>query len=111
MPKTVTASEAKNRLGALLGWVVEHQDEIIVESHGEPKAVIVAFDEYEKLSQLKERQRRQDALERMRELRAEVSERNQDLSEAAALELADRVVREVVDDMVAEGSLRFDHAP
>lgn len=48
MPKTVSASEAKNRLGAIIRWVVQNEDEVIVESRGEPKVVVVPFSEYEK---------------------------------------------------------------
>lgn len=40
MPKTVSALEAKNRLGSLLGYVSEQDDEVIVENRGKPKAVI-----------------------------------------------------------------------
>src|ERR687885_2716429 len=88
MPRSVSASEAKNRLGSIVGWVVENQDEVIVESHGEPRAVIMSFDEYEKLKALKEQQRRREALNQLRRLKAEVSSRNQDLSEDEAMALA-----------------------
>ena len=40
MPKTVSASEAKNKLGAVLSWVRDNQDEVIIESHGEPAVVV-----------------------------------------------------------------------
>ncbi|GAC1654509.1 MAG: hypothetical protein NVS4B8_29710 [Herpetosiphon sp.] len=108
MPKTVTASEAKNRLGALLGWVVEHHDEVIVESHGEPKAVIVAFDEYEKLKKLDEQQRSRAALASLKQLRSEINLRNQGLTPTEADVIADRLVRDVVLDMVVDGKVQFD---
>lgn len=108
MPKAVSTSEAKNKLSSLIGWVLEHQDEVIIESHGAPKVVIVSFDEYEKIKKLKEQQRRHDALERLRQLKATVSARNQDLTEAQAEELADRFVRDVIDDMAAEGTIKFE---
>jgi prevent-host-death family protein len=107
MPKTVTASEAKNKLGSIVGWVIESGDEVIVESHGQPRAVIMSFQEYEKLRALKEQQRRQDALAQLEHLRQQVGARNRDLTEAQALALADRFVREVVDDMVEEGAITF----
>ncbi|MEZ4517611.1 MAG: type II toxin-antitoxin system Phd/YefM family antitoxin [Chloroflexota bacterium] len=53
MPKTISVSEAKNRLSAILEWAVEHEDEVVVESRGEPKAVIMAYGEYEALLDLR----------------------------------------------------------
>jgi prevent-host-death family protein len=38
----VSATEAKNRLASIITWVQDNQDEVIVENHGEPKAVIMA---------------------------------------------------------------------
>lgn len=43
MAKPVSATVAKNRLGSLLTWVRQEQDEVIVESRGEPPAVSVPF--------------------------------------------------------------------
>ena len=108
MAKAVSTTEAKNTLTALIAWVRENQDEVIVERHGEPRAVIMSFDEYEKLQALKAQQRRRDALDRLRRVKERVSGRNQDLTEKQAEELADRFVREVIDDMVAEGRLTFE---
>src|SRR5689334_14041114 len=106
-PKTVSASEAKNRFGTLLGWVLTNKNEVIVKSHGEPKVVMMSFTEYEKLKELQEEQRRRDALARLEQVRERVRARNQDVSEQEAEELADRFVRDVVDDMVKEGKITF----
>lgn len=109
MPKTVTASEAKNKLGSIVGWVVDNQDEVIVESHGQPKAVIMSFDTYEELRVLKEAQRRRVALDQLRQLKNEVRIRNADIeTEEHAVALADRFVREVVDGMAADGKISFE---
>jgi prevent-host-death family protein len=108
MARAVSTTEAKNKLTELIAWVREQQDEVIVERHGEPRAVIMSFDAYERLAALKEQQRRRDALDRLRKLQSEVSNRNQDLTEAQALELADRFVREVIDEMAAEGKITFE---
>jgi len=43
MPKTVSANEAKNRLGSLFGYVNDQDDEVIVEIHGKAKAVIMSI--------------------------------------------------------------------
>ncbi len=109
MAKAVSTTEAKNKLTALIAWVRDNQDEVIVESHGEPRAVIMSFEAYEKLQVVREQQRRRDALDTLRQLKAEVRARNQDIeTEEQALAIADRLVREVVDDMVAEGKITFE---
>lgn len=107
MPKAVSATEAKNRLGALMAWAVEHRDDVIVEAQGKPRAVIMSFADYEVVQALREQARRQAALERLRALRTRVSARNQDLTEEQAMALADRFVRETTDEMAVEGTVRF----
>ena len=109
MPRTISATEAKNKLGEVMGWVRDTHDEVIIESRGEPKAVIMSYQEYEKLKEVKEQQRRAEILARLEQLREQVSARTTDLNEEQALELADRVVRETIDEMVAEGKIRFKH--
>jgi prevent-host-death family protein len=49
MPKTVSTREAQDSLSTLIGWAKEHRDQVIVESHGEPAAVLMSFAEYETL--------------------------------------------------------------
>jgi prevent-host-death family protein len=107
MPKAVSANEAKQRLGALVNWAVEQRDEVIVESHGKPKAVIMAYAEYEAVQQLREKARRKEALARLEQLRERANSRNQDLTEEQAMELADRFAHELFDELAAEGKIRF----
>lgn len=107
MPRTVSATIAKNRLGALIDWVVRSKDEIIVESRGEPKVVLISFAGYEQIRRIKEQVRRREALAKLEELRQKVNVRNEDLSEQEAEVLADRFVRDVIDDMVKEGRIRY----
>lgn len=107
MPKTVSASEAKNRLGAIIGWVLQNKDEVIVESRGEPKVVVVPFSEYEQMKEIKEQVRRREALAKLEKLREKVRARNQDLTGQEADALADRFSREVIEDMAKEGKIKF----
>ena len=107
VPITVTASEAKNRLGSLIKWVQSNRDDVIVESHGQPKAVIIPYSEYETVVSHRETSRREDALRRLEQVRQSVQARTQDLTEEEASALADRFVREVVEDMVIEGKVRY----
>ena len=107
MPKTVTASEAKNRLGSLMQWAVKNRDEVVIESRGEPTVVIMPYREYETVTDLREKDRRARVLAQLEGLRKRVQARNEDLSENDADDLADRFAREAVEDLVAEGKVRF----
>ena len=56
-----------------------------------------------------EQQRRQDALERLHRLRDKVRSQNTDIqTDDEAMAIADRFVRDVIDDMVAEGKIKFE---
>lgn len=88
MPKTVGASEAKNRFGAVVEWAVQNRDEVIVESHGRPRAVIMAFEEYRAVQTLRERARVSEALDALETLRREVRGQSTDLEAAEAYRIA-----------------------
>ncbi|NLF15195.1 MAG: type II toxin-antitoxin system Phd/YefM family antitoxin [Anaerolineaceae bacterium] len=107
MVKRVSASEAKNRFGAIVDWAVQSQQEVIVESYGEPKVVILSYEAYTEIEQLREAARRQEALARLRQLRDEVRARNQDLTPEEAQALSDRFSREAATEMVQEGKIAF----
>lgn len=108
MPRAVSANEAKNRLGSLLRSVSMEGEEVIVESHGKPKAVLISFDAYEEVLALREEKRRSDALAELRALRDEVRARNASMGEDEAGALADRVSREMADDLAASKAVTFE---
>jgi len=108
MPRNVSTTEAKNQLSAMMRAVVENGDDIVVQDHGRPRVAIISMRAYEGLQEWREQERRKDILAEMRALQAEVSARNKDLTLEQAEELADRFVREVVEEMVAEGKIRFE---
>lgn len=107
MAKTISVSEAKNKLSAMLDWAVSQRDEVIVESHGQPKAVIVSYEAYEKILAMREQARRKDALERLEAIAARIQEKNQDLDQEAAEKLADEISRETIRRMTNEGKITF----
>lgn len=109
VPKTISASEAKNSLGAMIDWAVENEDEVIVESRGKPKAVIMPFGEYEKYQQLREQVRRRAVLARLEKLAKTTGAQNQDLSAEAADNLADQFTRKVIAEMIAEGKIGYEY--
>ena len=107
MPRTVSASEAKTNFGSLVNWAVDQGDDVIVESHGKPKAVIIPFEAYRSMLKLREEARRLDALARLEALGERIRARNQDLSIEEAESLAERATQEVVGEMMAEGKIAY----
>ena len=90
----------------MLKWAVENQEEVVVESHGRPKAVILSYTEYELFLSLREKEQRRAALQRLQGLAAANQSLNQDLTPEEAEELADEVVRETIERM-AEEEVKF----
>lgn len=107
MPRKVSTTEAKNQLSAMMRAVAENGDDIVVQDHGRPRVAIISMRAYEGLQEWREQERRKNILAEMRDIRARVRARNQDLTPEQADELADRFVREVVEEMVEEGKIRF----
>ena len=107
MPRTVSASEAKTRLGSIIRWAVESEDDVIVESYGEPKVVIIPFKEYQKVIKWRSEARRREALARLERLRERVQARNQDMSAEEAEALADRFTKEAITEMAQEGKITY----
>jgi prevent-host-death family protein len=108
MSKTISANEAKNRLGTWIALVSDTDEEIIIERHGKPKAVIMSFDAFEQVKELREQQRREGLLKQLHALREEVRAQNQDLTQDEAEELANRISHDMIDHMAATGKVRFE---
>lgn len=49
---TVFTSEATNRLGSVVSWVLEHQNELIIENLGAAVLAIIPYSEYERTKKL-----------------------------------------------------------
>jgi prevent-host-death family protein len=100
----VSATEAKVHLGMLLERAADHGQEVVIENRGRARAVLLGYDEYLRLQELKERERRRQALERLEALARRVGSRNRDLSGAEADALADRFVREVSSEIAGDSA-------
>jgi len=105
MPKTVTATEAKTRFGAMVSWALESKDDVIVESHGVPKVAIVPYEEYEQMQAWRERERRKKAVAEIEALAERIHARNADLSEEEIDALASRVTQAAAARVLGEGAL------
>lgn len=107
MPKYISATEAKINLGAMMEWAVKESDEVIIESRGKAKAVLVSYPFYQQMLEIKEVLRREKALLDLEALAQEVQGKNEDLSPEKADELADSFVRDVLREMIAEGKITY----
>jgi prevent-host-death family protein len=108
MSKTISSNDAKNRLGTWIALVNDTDEEVIIERHGKPKAVIMSFESFEEVQQLREKQRREKLLSQLRALRDEVRAQNLDLTQEEAEELANRMSRDMIDHMAETGKVRFE---
>lgn len=107
MPKTVSVSEAKNQLSAVMEWAVESGEEVVVESRGEPKVAILSYGEYQMFLALKEQERRRQALRQLEVLAEQIWAQTADLSDQEADQLAEEISQETIQRMVKEGKVRF----
>lgn len=107
MSKTVSVSEAKNQLSAVMDWAVDNGEEVVVESRGEPKAVILSYREYQEFLALREQARRREALRQLAELAERMQALNADLSAEEVEQLAEEITRETFERMEAEGKIAF----
>lgn len=107
MPKTLSVSEAKSQFSTMLSWVVEHGDEVVIESRGEPKVAILSYAEYQEFLAFREQARRREALRQLEELARRMQARNADLSAEEVDQLADEITRETLQRMEAEGKISF----
>jgi prevent-host-death family protein len=100
MPKVVTATEAKNRLGSLMSEVLASNEPIIIELRGRPKIAIVTTERLREIEELERKERHRLALENLERIRQEITERHEregipELSEEEAMDLAVEAVREI----------------
>ena len=102
MTRTVTATEAKNRLGALMNEVIESNEPVIIELRGRPKIAMITRERLEAIEKLEWEQRYARALATLEEIERSYDGRNDDLSEEEAIELAVEAVREIRADRAAE---------
>lgn len=107
MPRIITATEAKTHMGAVLDWAVEHEDEVIIQAHGQPKAVLISFAAYQKNRNQQEIMRRQAALARLEALAQRQEARNPDLGQAETKAMTERFGRDVFAEMLAEGRIQY----
>lgn len=100
MTKTVTATEAKNRLGALMSEVLNTNEPVIIELRGRPKLAIITSEQLREFEELERKERHARVLANLERIRQEITERHAregipELSEEEAMDLAVEAVREI----------------
>lgn len=105
--KRVSASEAKTRFGALVDWSVQNQRGVVVEKHGEPKAVIMPYGNYQEFLDLKRKADQKKALETFRQLRKDVQARNPNLTEEKAQTFATDFANEVMTAVIEKRQQKY----
>jgi prevent-host-death family protein len=107
MEKTISTLELKNDPDAVLREVSGGDEVVFVESADAPTAAIISLDEYRRLREVEDLQRRQEAFERMERLRLEIKERTSDLDDEAREQLVEELSRETMDRIIANATFRF----
>lgn len=80
MPKTLPISEVKARLPELVTGVAEREEEVVVTRNGKPAAVLLNYDEYERLKETLDVLSDPDLMEQVRESRKFYAKRGKGLS-------------------------------
>jgi prevent-host-death family protein len=109
--KAVSATEVKNRLDSYIREVSRGGEDIVIESHGRPSAVLLSYEVCRELRELQEQHRRREAMEALWRLRDEVRARNQDLTADKADAIADEIADEAMDRVIARARLRWSGRP
>lgn len=110
MSRTMSVSETKNQLSAVINWTKANGDDVIVESRGQAQAVIIPIEDYDLLQDAREQKRRADALQKLQKLGEELRAKSQDLpdlDESEAEKLAERFSQEVIAEMIADGKIKY----
>ena len=88
MSKFVSSTEIQNKFATFLQWANEHNDGVVIEVHGKPKAALISYAEYEDLLRLRKLEQKRKALLALDELRKEVQRQNSGLTTAQAYQQA-----------------------
>jgi prevent-host-death family protein len=92
----VSATQAKNNLGAILDRVRSGDEAVVIERHGRPEAVVIGYEHYEILQAILRKDRTEKTWRDLERRAAAIRERIKDLTEAEVESLAEEISRETV---------------
>jgi prevent-host-death family protein len=107
MLQKISATEAKNNLGAILDRVRSGHDAVVIERYGQPEAVVIGYEHYEILQAILRKDRTEKTWRDLEKRAAAIRERNKDLTEAEVESLADEISRETVGRLIAERKAEY----
>jgi len=108
MEKTISASELKNSLGAVLREVRQDDEIRVIEQRGVPAAAIISIEDLRLLRDAKKRQRQEELLEEMRQLSARLREQQQGMTPDEADQMVQELSDAVMDAVVEKARHRFE---
>lgn len=108
MEKTISASELKNSLGAVLREVRSGGEIRVIEQRGAPAAAIISIDDLRLLRDAKKRQRQEQLLDEMRQLTARLAEQQQGMTPDEADQMVQELSDAVMDVVVEKARHRFE---
>lgn len=108
MEKTISASELKNSLGAVLREVRQEDETVVIEQRGVPAAAIISIEDLRMLREAKKRQRQEQLLEEYRQLSADLAERQKGMTADEADRLVEELSDAVMDAVVEKARHRFE---
>lgn len=92
--RTISANDAKQRWGSMMD-AVDDGERVVVESHGKPKVAVVSYEDLQRLEDLDDRERRDDAVRRLAALKAKASNPDNELTDQEIEELSIAVGRDI----------------
>ena len=107
MERTIDTNERKRDPVAVLREVSTGEEVVLVESAQAPTAALISLDEYRRLRDVEDRQRREQAFAELERLRLKIDERLSDLSDAQRRELAEEISQDIEHGIAA----RFSRSP
>ena len=107
MIKTASISETRQQLSIFLNWIKDCQTDVVIQNRGKAEAVIIPIADYELLQEARERQRRQQALDELKQIALEMRAHTPVLSQVEADELADEIMNEAVNNLIQQGIVTF----
>lgn len=108
MEKTISASELKNSLGAVLREVRQGDEIRVIEQRGVPAAAIISIEDLRLLRDAKKRKRQELLLEEYRQLSADLAERQKGMTADEADRLVEELSDAVMDAVVEKARHRFE---
>lgn len=100
--KTASVSETRQQLSSFLNWIKRNRKDVVIQSRGQAKAVIIPIADYD-LQEARERRRRQKAIAELKQIALESGNRNEGMPQKEAERIADEVTAEAIDSLAEQG--------